>query len=190
MKSTAELQHARTSNERNKVALQVKCSWSATCPRSTQRIPTACILQSKLLEPAVVKSVHACRRIFLSFSVVSFFSFCSTCKRFISVYSTTPFPSSPGFMRMNWAHLLSGFFFVCFPPMGAIHKMAATLGDSPTARALRGNFSSQRSLPHLAKHFSLGFLLLLRGKKASYQQKSFRLDTLFSSQCWFLLSQD
>ena len=43
--------------------------------------------------------------------------------------------------------------------------MAATLGDSPTARALRGNFSSQRSLPHLAKHFSLGFLLLLRAKK-------------------------
>ena len=39
--------------------------------------------------------------------------------------------------------------------------MAATLGDSPTARALRGNFSSQRSLPHLAKRFSLGFLFLL-----------------------------
>ena len=49
--------------------------------------------------------------------------------------------------------------------MGAIHKMAATLGDSPTARAVRGNFSSQRSLPHLAKHFSLGFLFLLRAKK-------------------------
>ena len=45
--------------------------------------------------------------------------------------------------------------------MGAIHKMAATLGDSP----LRGNFSSQRSLPHLAKHFFLGFLFLLRAKK-------------------------
>ena len=43
--------------------------------------------------------------------------------------------------------------------------MAATLGDSPIARALRGNFSSQRSLPHLAKHFSLGFLFLLRAKK-------------------------
>ena len=50
-------------------------------------------------------------------------------------------------------------------PMGAIHKMAATLGDSPTARVLRGNFSSQRSLPHLAKHFFLGFLFLLRAKK-------------------------
>ena len=49
--------------------------------------------------------------------------------------------------------------------MGAIHKMAANLGDSPTARALRGNFSGQRSLPHLAKHFSLGFLFLLRAKK-------------------------
>ena len=49
--------------------------------------------------------------------------------------------------------------------MGAIHKMAATLGDSPIARALRGNFSSQRSLSHLAKHFSLGFLFLLRAKK-------------------------
>ena len=49
--------------------------------------------------------------------------------------------------------------------MGAIHKMAGTLGDSPTGRALRGNFSSQRSLPHLAKHFFLGFLFLLRAKK-------------------------
>ena len=29
---------------------------------------------------------------------------------------------------------------------GAIHKMAATLGDSPTARALRGNFFSQRTV--------------------------------------------
>ena len=35
--------------------------------------------------------------------------------------------------------------------------MAANLGDSPTTRALRGNFSCQRSLPHLAKHWSLGF---------------------------------
>ena len=43
--------------------------------------------------------------------------------------------------------------------------MAATLGDSPTARALRGNFSSQPSLPHLAKHFFLSFLFLLRAKK-------------------------
>ena len=50
------------------------------------------------------------------------------------------------------------------PTMGAIHKMAATFGDSPTARALRGNFFSQRSLSHLAKHFSLGFLFLLRTK--------------------------
>ena len=49
--------------------------------------------------------------------------------------------------------------------MGAIHKMAATLGDSPSARALRGNFSSQRSVPLLAKHFFLGFLFLLRAKK-------------------------
>ena len=30
-----------------------------------------------------------------------------------------------------------------FSLMGAIHKMAATLGDFPTARALRGNFSSR-----------------------------------------------
>ena len=55
--------------------------------------------------------------------------------------------------------------FVCSLAMGAIHKMAATLGDSPTARVLRGNFSSQRSLPHLAKHFFLSFLFLLRAKK-------------------------
>ena len=62
--------------------------------------------QSKLLELAVVKSVHTCRRIFLSFS------FCSTCKRFICFYSTTPTPSSPGFKRMNWAQLLSSSFFL------------------------------------------------------------------------------
>ena len=36
--------------------------------------------------------------------------------------------------------------------------MAATLGDTPTARALRGTSSSQPCLPHLAKHFFLGFL--------------------------------
>ena len=52
--------------------------------------------------------------------------------------------------------------------MGAIHKMAATLGDSPAARALRGNFYGQPGLPHLAKHFFPGFLVLLPGKKASY----------------------
>ena len=49
--------------------------------------------------------------------------------------------------------------------MGAIHKMAATLGDSPSARPLRGNFSSLRCLPHLAKYFFLGFLFLLRAEK-------------------------
>ena len=43
--------------------------------------------------------------------------------------------------------------------------MAATLGESPTARVLRGNFSSQRCLPPIAKHFFLGFLFLLRAKK-------------------------
>ena len=41
--------------------------------------------------------------------------------------------------------------------MGAIHKMAATLGGYPTARALWGNFSSRRSLLHPAKHFFLVF---------------------------------
>ena len=41
------------------------------------------------------------------------------------------------------------------------------LGDFPTARAPRSNFSSQSRLPHLAKHLSffLGFLFLLRAKK-------------------------
>ena len=57
--------------------------------------------------------------------------------------------------------------------MGTIHKMVATLGDSPTARALRGNFSSQRSLPHLAKHFFLGFLFLLRTKKPHTNENLF-----------------
>ena len=68
---------------------------------------------------------------------------------------------------------------------GAIHKLALALGDSPTLRALRGNrkgFSSQRSLPHLAKHFFLCFLFLLQ-EKASYQRKSFRHYTPYSSQC-------
>ena len=49
--------------------------------------------------------------------------------------------------------------------MVAIHKMAATLGDSPAARALRGNFYRQPGLPHLAKHFFPGFLVLLPVKK-------------------------
>ena len=57
--------------------------------------------------------------------------------------------------------------------MGAIHKMAATLGDSPSARPLRGNFSSQRSLPHLAKHSFLGFLFLLGAKKHHANQNLF-----------------
>ena len=48
--------------------------------------------------------------------------------------------------------------------MGAIHKMAATFGDSPAARALRGNFYGQPGLPHLAKHFFPGFLVLLPEK--------------------------
>ena len=49
--------------------------------------------------------------------------------------------------------------------MGAIHKMAATLGDSHAARALRGSFYGQPGLPHLAKHFFPGFLVLLQEKK-------------------------
>ena len=48
--------------------------------------------------------------------------------------------------------------------MGAIHKMAATLGDYPTVRALRGNFSTHLSLPRLAKHFFFGFLFLFWAK--------------------------
>ena len=73
-------------------------------------------------------------------------------------------------------------------PMGAIHKMAPTLGDSSAARALRGNFYGQpgllAGLPHLAKHFCPGFLVLLPVKKPhTIKRKSFRLDTSFSSQC-------
>ena len=48
---------------------------------------------------------------------------------------------------------------------GGYSQNGSNLGDSPIVRALRGNFSSQRSLPHLAKHFSLGFLFVLRAKK-------------------------
>ena len=55
--------------------------------------------------------------------------------------------------------------------MGAIHKMAATLGDSPTARALRGTFSCQPGLPHLGKHFFLGFLFPLRAKEPNTNKK-------------------
>ena len=78
-----------------------------------------CCSHAKLLEPAVVKSVHTCRCIISFFFFLSF-SFCSTCKLFICFYSTTPTPSSPGFMRMKWAQLLSStsfflfFFFFCF----------------------------------------------------------------------------
>ena len=113
MKSTAESQHARTSNERNKVALQEKVQLERNMPKVSEYQYRA-LLESALLETAVVKSVHACRRIFPSVSFVSFFSFCSTFKRFVCVYSTTPTPSSPGFMRMNWAHLLSVFFLFVF----------------------------------------------------------------------------
>ena len=46
VKSTPESQHARTSNERNKVAPQVKCSWKRNKPKvmSTQRFPTSCFV--------------------------------------------------------------------------------------------------------------------------------------------------
>ena len=46
VKSTAESQHARTSNERNKLALQGKCSCRRNKSKvmSTQRIPTSCIV--------------------------------------------------------------------------------------------------------------------------------------------------
>ena len=71
------------------------------------------VLQSKLLEPSVVKSVRTCRCIFPFFFFLSF-SFCSTCKLFICFYSTTPTPSSPGFMRMEWAQVLSRSFFLSF----------------------------------------------------------------------------
>ena len=48
----------------------------------------------------------------------------------------------------------------------SIHKMAATLGDSPYREGPAGQLlQSAGSLPHLAKHFSLGFLFLLRAKK-------------------------
>ena len=60
---------------------------------------------------------------------------------------------------------------------GGYSQKGHNLGDSPTARALQGNLSTQRSLPHLAKHFFPGFLFLLWAKKASYQRKYFLLDT-------------
>ena len=69
--------------------------------------------------------------------------------------------------------------------MGAIHKMAVTLGDSPTVRALRGNFSSQRSLPHLAKHF----FLPLSGKKSLIPMKIFPAQRPLLVTMLILLSQ-
>ena len=48
--------------------------------------------------------------------------------------------------------------------MGSIHKMAATFGDFPTARALRENFSSQRNL-RICQALLSGFFFLLRAKK-------------------------
>ena len=72
--------------------------------------------------------------------------------------------------------------------MGAIHKMATTLGDSPSARALRGNFSSQRSLPYLAKPFFLVFLFLL-SETSLLPTKICPARHPFSSQRWFLLSR-
>ena len=107
VKSTAESQHAHTSNELKKQGsaaskVQLEAQHAQGQHNGHQH---RALLQSKLLEPAVVKSVHTCRRILLSFP------FCSTCKRFIGLYSTPPTPSSPGFKRMNWAQLLSSSFF-------------------------------------------------------------------------------
>ena len=67
MKSTAELQQARTSNERNKVALQVLNDVQLETQHAEGQhsgYQHRALLQSKLLEPAVVKSVYTCRRIF------------------------------------------------------------------------------------------------------------------------------
>ena len=75
------------------------------------------LLQSKLLEPAVVVPslfTHV-GAFFLYFCSLSF-SFCSTCKLFICFYSTTPTPSSRGFMRMKWPNflLVVSFSFLFF----------------------------------------------------------------------------
>ena len=44
---------------------------------------------------------------------------------------------------------------------------------SPTTRAMRGNFSNQRRLLHLAKHVFLGFLFFLQEKKSHTNENLF-----------------
>ena len=65
------------------------------------------LLQSKLLELAVVKSVHTCRRIFPFVFFCFFLFFLLYLQTFYLLLLNNSYPSSPGFMRMNWAQLLS-----------------------------------------------------------------------------------
>ena len=60
---------------------------------------------------------------------------------------------------------------------GGYSQNGSNLRGSPYHKALRGDYSSQRNLLHLAKHFFLGFLFLLRANKPRTNKKSFRLDT-------------
>ena len=56
---------------------------------------------------------------------------------------------------------------------GGYIQNGRNLGDPPTVRTLRGNFSTQCSLPHQAKHFFLGFLFVLQANKSIIPTKIF-----------------
>ena len=116
VKSTAESQHALSSNKRNRVALQVKCSWKRNKPKvntSNSSNIVHCCSQNYLSLPWQSLFTHV-GAFFLSYSFLSFsFFLLFTCKLFC-FYSTTPTPSSPGFMRMKWNQLLSSSFFLFF----------------------------------------------------------------------------
>ena len=106
VKSTAESQHASTTNERNKVALQLLNDVQLEAQHAEGQhsgYQHRALLQSKLLEPAVVKSVHTCRRIFPFFLLYL--------QTYYLLLLNNSYPSSPVFKRMNWAQLLSTSFF-------------------------------------------------------------------------------
>ena len=96
----------------------------------------------------------------LPWSLNVFFSF--SCL----VYSVKPL-AAEGTENKNAPKILySNHICVC---KGAIHKWPQSWG----LPCREGNFSSQGILPHLTKHFFLGFLFLLWAKKPHTNEKRF-----------------
>ena len=101
---------ARTYLERkNKVALQVKCSWKRNKPK-VNTVHRA-LLQSILLEPAVVKSVRrstcTCRRNFPAFFFSFFLFLVALLANFLSAFTQQLLPLP---LRFSWEWSGPNFF--------------------------------------------------------------------------------